>query len=847
MKILRYVLLALLLVIAVVLIGGFLIYNNWTRGPLPQHSGEITLDGLNAPVEIIRDSWGIPHIYASNLYDLFFAQGFTQAQDRWWQMEWFRHVGSGALQELTGKNEDLLGTDIFIRTVGWRRAAEQDLSTYDPEIVGYLQAFADGVNAYILNRSAGALAFEYNILGVTGVKIEIKAWTPVDSLVWGKVMAWDLSGNRSDEIYRANLIKALGEEVADQWLLAWPFGEKPTIIFPEDLPLATANPAPQPDVASTGSVNTHFAGNVSLDTAFVLGKGSDIGSNNWVVSGKLTQSGKPLLANDPHLSIQMPSIWYEIGLHCQPISDACPLDVTGFALSPTPAVIIGHNNHIAWGVTNVGPDTQDLYKLKINPENELQYEWNGEWRDMQVVEETIHFGDDDKPITIKVRLTHFGPVLNDNRIDSETGEIEGFNNEDPMALRWTAIEPSTLLMSVLKINKATNWDEFREALQYWDSPSQNFVYADLKGNIGYQTPGNIPIRTVGETGLVPSNCASDACAWQGFIPFEMLPSVFNPERGFIATANQALVPLEYYDLLKAELGQEANYFISQEWDYGYRGQRIVEMLQTLTPHSIETFQQIHGDNKFMSAEELAPYVADVKFDIEELNEARNWMLDWDYQLHMNSPKAALYAIFWARLVSNVYNDQSDEIGKAGGGNQSQWAVFTLMQDPENVWWDDKTTADTIETRDDIIVRSFTEAYAEAKETLGSDREKWQWGNLHTSTFVSNPLGLSGISIIENIVNRGPVTTSGGTAVNATGWQVSAGYEVTSLPSMRMIIDLEDFSKSVSIHTTGQSGHPFSPHYDNMIDTWRNIEYHPMLWTREQVDSAMLNKLILKPK
>lgn len=860
MKILRIVLLVFVLVVAVVLLGGFLVFNDWTRGPLPQTEGEITVTmppgalaaagaGLKNTVEVIRDKWGIPHIYAANAYDLFFAQGYIQAQDRWWQMEFNRHIGSGSIQELTGKQDSVMPQDVFIRTVGWRRAAERDLESYDEESLAVLQAFADGVNAYILSRPPDDLALEYTLLGLTGVRIPVQPWTPVDSLVWAKVMAWNLSGNGGAEQQRSALYETLGQEMADQYLLPWPFGEKPTIVPPEALPVTDATLTASSGSAGIIGVSTRLAGGITPGHA-LFRTDPAIGSNNWVVGGQLTESGAPLLADDPHLGIQMPSIWYEIGLHCQPVGEECPFEVRGFALPATPGVIVGHNARIAWGVTNVGPDTQDLYLLKINPDNELQYEWNGEWRDMVVYEETINFGDGEPPITIRVRETHLGPIINDNQIDDD-GTLQGFNNDDPMAFRWTALEPSTILKAAIGLNRAQTWEEFREALRYWDVPSQNFVYADVDGNIGYQTPGKIPIRAAGHSGLLPVDGTTDAYEWKGYIPFDDLPRALNPESGFLHSANQAVVPLEYYDQLRDKLadefGEDANYFISQEWDYGYRGQRIVELLQTMTPHNSDTFAAIHGDNKTISAEELMPYLAELDFGDETLNGARDWLAEWDYQMHMDSPQAALYASFWARLVDNLFNDQLDD-GSAGGGSMDMWAAYQLAQEPENPWWDDIRTTDITETRDDILSRSFREGYQAVVDQLGSDRAAWKWGSLHTSTFVSNPLGSSGINLIENIFNRGPVATSGGSSiVNATSWSAAAeDYAVRSLPSMRMIVDLGDFRRSLTIHTTGQSGHPYSPHYADMIDEWRNIQYHPMLWAREDVEANAASRLTLKP-
>jgi penicillin amidase len=837
-------------IIILPLIAGYACFYNVTREPLPQHNGELNVAGLQDTVEVLRDEWGIPHIYANNMHDLFFAQGYTQAQDRWWQMEFWRHVGSGKIEELVGKKDTLLGTDIFIRTLGWRQVAEQEVKVCDKEALTRLQAFSDGVNAYIMNREPGKLALEYSILGLTGIKIKIEPWTPVDSLVFAKMMAWDLGPSENSEEDRATLYELLGQEMADQLLTPpWPYGTRPTIVQPEDLPISsrTGNAEIANEKKSTVS-GMLVANNPLPSISLVFDPGEGIGSNNWVVSGKMTKSGMPLLANDPHLGIQMPSIWYEIGLHYRPANGESALDIVGFTFAVTPGVIIGHNNSIAWGVTNVGPDVFDLYSIHVNPANPLQYEWNGKWRDMTIRDEVIKFGDGKEPIIVKVRETHLGPIINDNKIDKQTGNIMGFNNEDPVALRWTALEPSTLMQSITQLNMATNWEEFRNALRYWDVPAQNFVYADVKGNIGYQTPGRIPIRAKNDSGLLPSPGWTDEFEWKGFIPFDDLPRIFNPERGYIATSNQAVVPIEYYDQLAKKLGEGLNYTISREWDYGYRAQRAVELLKEKAPHTIATFEAIQGDNKLISAEELLPYLANLKFDNAELTEARDWLLKWNFQYDMDNPQAALYAEFWAKLVNNLFDDQLTKDIVIRGGVKEMWAVFLLMAEPNNAWWDDITTKDIIETRDDILVRSFNEAYYNTVASLGKDRTNWRWGDLHKAVFVSNPLGQSGIGLIEKMVNRGPFPTGGSTGtVNNTVWYTDSGdFSVKWVPSMRMIVDLSDFANSVTIHTTGQSGHSYSKHYDDMIDLWRNIKYHPMLWTREQVEKAAVDQLVLKP-
>jgi penicillin amidase len=856
MRALRITLIVLAVVLVGILVGGYVYYRDLTRGPLPQHEGELSVAGLHDTVEVLRDEWGIPHIYASDLHDLFLAQGYTQAQDRWWQMEFWRHIGSGRIEEVTGRDDDLLAADILIRSLGWRRVAEQEAELCNEEAKAHLQAFADGVNAYTAERRPGDLALEYGVLGLTGKSIEVEPWTPADSLVWGKVMAWELGPGGNTEETRSTLYEVIGQEMTDLWMTPpWPYGERPTIVQSS----VPATEAPTDAGGTAGETELAYSYRGGTDSGLgtlgiVFGAGRGAGSNNWVASGNMTESGLPLLANDPHLGIQLPSIWYEIGLHCQPADGGSPLDVVGFTFVPIPGVVIGHNGQIAWGVTNTGPDVSDLYQIRVNPDNPFQYDWNGEWRDMTVRSETFQFAGGADPITVQVRETHLGPIINDNEVDEETGELLGFNNEDPLALRWTASEPGTMTEAVFSLNTAGNWDDFRSALEYWDAPSQNFVYADVEGNIGYQMPGRIPIRAADHSGLVPVPGWTDEFEWQGYVPFELLPSVLNPEEGYVATANQAVVPPEYYDELEQELGEGRNYVFSREWDYGYRAERIMELLEQGVPQGIESFQMIQGDNRLLSADDVMPYLADLSLDDAELADARDWLLEWDRQFAMGSPQAALYAQVWSSLVNNLFNDEiavadlEDEF-QAYGSDSDMQAVSLLLGDPGNPWWDDAATDEVVETRDDILLRAFEEGYSNAVDDLGGDRETWSWGGLHRATFVSRPLGASGVGLVERMVNRGPFEVGGTTAaINNTVWAVGSDeeFEMLWLPSMRMIVDLSDLTRSVAVNATGQSGHPYSPQYDDMIDEWRNIQYHTMLWTRQQVEEAAVARLILLP-
>ena len=844
MKVLRIVLLILLALIVIVAVGGFVFFADTTQGPLPQHSGTLNVSGLNDRVEVLRDAYGVPHIYASSLHDLYFAQGFTQAQDRWWQMEFWRHTGSGEIQELTGQTDSLMGTDVFIQTVGWRRAAERDAEALDPEALARLQAFVDGVNAYILNRSADDLALEYRLLGITGVNIPIEPWTIIDSLVWGKVIAWNLTDSYGNELQRQSLLDTVGAEMMTDFAPPYPFDAHPTILFEEDLPLSDESLAGLPTFARADAntpVSMRVAGGLN---ALSMTHDPGIGSNNWVATDSMTESGTALLANDPHLGIQMPSIWYEIGLHCQPVSAECPVDVSGFTFAPVGGVISGHNQNIAWGITNVGADVQDLYQIRVNPDNPLQYEWNGEWRDMTVIDAAINFGDGVEPIPFQIRETHLGPIINDNDIDPDTGELTGFNNENPLALRWTGLDTSQLWRAIYNLNIAADWEDFRAALTDFNVPSQNFVYADVNGNIGYQTPGSVPIRAANHDGLTPVPGWTDEFEWRGYIPFENLPRIYNPARDFIATANQAVVPMSYYDQLAETLGDDANYVLSYDWSYGYRGARIVEMIEALAPHTLDTFAQIQGDNENLMARDTMPYLTALTFENADLTDARDWLATWDFRNDMDSAQAVLWAYFTRQIINDTFSDQLPE--DVSGGQQQMWSVDALLDDPENVWWDDASTADVTETRDDILARAFQRAWDATTAEQGSDRDAWRWGAVHTATFVSNPLGLSGIDLIEGIVNRGGYETAGGgEIVNATAWRMNS-FEVAALPSYRMIVDLANLDNSRTIHTTGQSGHPYSNHYSDMIDMWRNIEYKPMLFTRAAVEAAAQSTLVLNP-
>jgi penicillin amidase len=834
----------IVIVLGLVAGGGFLYIS---RKPFPQISGTLRVAGLQSAVTVIRDQWGVPHIYADNPHDLFLAQGYATSQDRLWQMEFWRRIGAGRLSEILGKST--LENDLFIRAIGWRRAAEVDYKMLGQEERDALQWYADGVNAFI-NTHKDNLPIEFTILGLTGVKFTPEPWTPVDTITWGKVMAWDLGGNWEEELLRMRILAKYGDERGAQIINAlWP-------PYPSDHPVIVPTGVAWQNLGD-GAV-TEAA---ELRALMQTGK-EGIGSNNWVIAGSRTTTGKPLLANDMHLGIQMPSIWYEVGLHCRMVNVNCPYNVTGFVFAGVPGVVVGHNDRITWGVTNLGPDVQDLYIERVNPQNSNQVEYQGKWEDVTAIPETVRVTGKNLPkdfqptanmkvsydaatnmtlVAFNVRVTRHGPILND--------VVKSLRNSpNAIAMKWTALQPgASVVPAVLAIDRAQNWIEFREALRHWDVPAQNFVFADVDGNIGYQAPGLIPIRAnpakdggAGGDGSAPVPGWMGEYEWTGYIPFDELPSRFNPKDGFIVTANNAVVDDKY------------PFFIARDWDAGYRAQRITDMIRAKDKLSVDDIKAIHGDDYVLFADQLMPYLQVLRASTPTQKAALDAMMKWDRVAKRDSVGASVFEALVYHIIVDAFGD---ELGPTlaedyvGGRATPRAAIGALLDRPNDPMWNDIGTTDRTETRDDILQRAFEETCRELESRLGGDVARWNWGRLHTTTFYHGSLGKSGISLIEAIFNRGPVVTDGTSiAVNATSFspEPDSRYTVVWGPSERYIADLADWTRSLSVHTTGQSGQPYNKHYDDFIDLWRNIQYHPMLWSRADIEKNAEGTLTLQP-
>ncbi len=824
------IILGIILVLAIVA-GAGAFYA--TRQAFPKTAGAITVPGLKDEVQIYRDEFGIPHIYANNQEDLFFAQGYITAQDRFWQMEFWRHVGRGRLSEIAG--EATVDSDKFIRTMGWNRMAETTANYYEkeePEFMAIMESYSAGVNAYI-NENRDNLSLHFEILGLVNEPWEIEPWEPVDTVSWGVVMADNLSGNWSEEIARADLNQELGEATVELIWPGYPLDSRPVIApteqqnnalneeQPEEEPEEDSETTDEESSFNWKDVNSAIIGQIPSN-GLGLGRGPLLGSNNWVVSGEHTETGLPLLANDPHLGVQLPSIWYEVGLH------APDWDVVGFSFASVPGIIIGHNDNIAWGVTNVGPDVQDLYVEKINPSNDHQYEYKGEWKDMEVIEEVIKVnGGED--IVLEVRLTQHGPIISDVQDDI---------NQD-LAFQWTHQEPSRILQSVVLLNQAQNYDGFREALRYWDLPSQNIVYADVEGNIGYQMPSLIPVRSEGN-GDLPVPGWTGKYEWEDWVPYEELPALYNPEQGYIVTANHAVVDEDY------------PHFLAGDWSSGDRGQRIVDMIEGKIARgekiTADDIAQMQFDSKSLPAETYIPLLAGLSSNDSQVQAAIERLRGWDMQEKQDSVPATIFEIFFMNLINNVL---ADDIGEENvekiPGHTKLIFMHELASQPNARWWDDAGTS-AKETQEDILVQSLTDAISWLEENEGSDMNGWKWGSLHTITFADAILGASGVAPIEAIFNRGPFALDGGRdLVNAQSWSNDEPARVNWHPSMRMIVDLSDLEASRSVIPTGNSGHPYNEHYDDQMPLWLNGQTHPMLFGRDAVQAAAVDNLVLQPQ
>ena len=872
-------------ILVVVVVAAAVIGVGLTRRAYPQVSGELAIPGLTGEVEVVRDDRGVPHIYADTPEDLFRAQGFVAAQDRFFQMDLRRHITAGRLSELVG--EGGLETDKVIRTMGWRRVAEQELPTLSPTARSYLQAYAGGVNAYIENaRTPSAMGLEYVVLAQSAPGYRVEPWNELDSLTWLKAMAWDLRGNYTDELTRGLLVGKVALPQLASLYPDYPADQHPPILGPQDwtaprqagatvdsrggtrgtgqtppgdpIPLAPAQPAP-PEAPVSGQTENWLAG-AGVDEALtstvlalgevpqLMGRGEGIGSNSWVVSGEHTASGKPLLANDPHLAVTQPSVWVQAGLHCRTVSASCPYDVSGFTFAGFPGVIIGHNADIAWGFTNMDPDVTDFYLEEVDGDRVRR---GDEYVPMDVRTETIKVaGGEDVPI--EVRSTSNGPIMSgvmesvgDLGTDAPLGGVQTSNDYE-VALAWTGLIPARTAEAVFLLNSAQGWDDFRDAARLFAVPAQNLIYADTEGNIGYQAPGMIPIRASATHGTPPGYYPAPgwdpAYAWDGWVDFADLPYVLNPDDGVIVAANQAVM-------------RGNRPFLTTEYDKGYRSARIGQLLDAAMAEGKltgETMSQIQLDDHNAFADVLVPYLLAADLDGDFYTEPQDLLRDWDRTAPSEGDQSAAAAYFYAtytRLLETTLDDELPPDLGASGSSRSMLLLEQLLADPDSPWWDDRRTVGVVESRDEVIRSALIQARLDLTTRLSKDPADWSWGDLHQVHLEHQVLAGDAVpGLVAKIFGQDPIPVSGSSAmVNAMNWDASTGsFMVTSAPSMRMVVDLADLDASTWVDHTGTSGHPFHPHWRDQTEAWIEGRTFPWAFTREAVVEAGEQTLTLTP-
>ena len=771
----------------------------WLRGSLPAMEGTIELTGLSAPVRIVRDRNAVPHVYAENVRDVMFGLGFAHAQDRLWQMEINRRVGAGRLAEILGA--PALSTDRFLRTLGVRRAAERAYAELDRRTRGVLDSYAAGVNAF-LDASDGPLPPEFLILGHRP-----EPWEPQDSLAWGKMLAWDLARNWRKELLRLRLVKLAGIR-PDRLVELFP-------PYPGDAPVAL------PDLAGVWSrAPVETAGAPALPA-----RPPANGSNSWVLAGTRTTTGKPILANDPHLGLGAPSVWYLAHLDCPEFR------AIGATLPGIPGIVLGRNDRIAWGFTNLTADVQDLYVEKLAEGDPDSYVAPDGPRPMTVRAEVVRVRDADD-LRFEARETVHGPVISDASLRA----ADAAEPDHAISLAWTALRSGdTTARAILRMNRARDWREFTDALADFKEPQQNVVYADVDGNIGYHAVGRVPVRRSANAvrGTMPAPGWDPAYDWTGYVPFEEMPRAYNPDGGSIATANHRIV------------GDAYPHAISRDWAPPYRIRRIEAMLAEAERHSAADMRRMQADVTSLVAVDFLPLFLD-RLPVDETNGPFVRMLSqWDGGMDRHRPEPLLFWA-WYREVARLLLE--DDVGALFG---EFWAARPLLVNDiltrrRHVCDDGRT--ERRETCPETIARALAAAIAYLADRYGPDPASWRWGEAHVAHAGHTPF--SRTPLLARLFDIALESDGDGFTVNAAAHRIAserAPFRQFHGAGYRAIYDLSDPDRSLYMQSTGQSGNVLSPYYRHFAEDWRDVAYIPMSMDREDVLEGALGTLALRPR
>ncbi len=798
MKILKRILLAFLML--VFLIGAVVVFFVWnlSHRAVPDYSKDLSIEGLREPVEVYRDSFAIPHVYAANTHDLYMATGYLLAEDRLWQMDMLRHVTEGRLSEIFG--EKYIETDLLLRSLRFGLKSQKILAAADTASLDAINAFTEGVNQFI-KANTHHLPPEFAIL-----KYKPENWKPVQSLNMIGYMAWDLKAGWSEILL--NDLQKIVDSLRYRQLL-------PDLV------------RGQPAVFSELKSNpVSVVPDLLLHTVLLQSLGADVldGSNNWAVSGVKSATGMPLLANDMHLGLNIPGIWYQ--MH-QVVKGE--LNVTGLVLPGAPVIICGHNDSIAWGMTNTYVDNLDFYEEKINPADSEQYAFNGGWKNFEVSKVVIKISNG-KQVERQLRFTHRGAVV------SSFKHIHG----KVISMHWVGDEMSNEFRSVLLLNKANNWNDFTEALKTFTSISQNIVYADKKGNIGLYCAAGVPLRKRDIAfGILPGQTGE--YDWKGYVPFDQLPHLFNPGRNYVASANNRTTSADY------------PYHIGSWYSLPSRYERICEMLEDKKLLSAEDFKTIQNDQHSRMAEKYIPVI------IRSLETHTGWnetekkalllLKNWDYSMDKSSGAAAIFETFYLGLIRCTF---ADELGSRfpdfnGVTSISRNAMDQLMDMKDSPWFDNVSTTGTNETISDAIICSFSGAVSDLAIEMGTDPNSWEWGKIHHLT-LAHPL--ASVKILDRIfhLNRGPYAVGGSFhTVSPYSYDANKPFESNHGSSHRHIFDVGNWDKSFTVIPTGNSGVPASRHYCDQTEMYLGGQYHPDYFSKDLIVSHARYKMKFTPK
>jgi len=809
------------------------------RRSLPTINGTTTVPGISAPIEIIRDADAIPHIFAATKADALFGLGYTQAQDRLWQMEFQRRIGYGRLCEIFGPAA--LPQDRFLRTVGFGRAAKAAWDRTPDWAKQQVNAYVSGVNAFLATHHGTALPLEFSLL-----RFEPEAWSGPDVIVWVKMMAWDLSSNYALELLRYDLVRTVGQDRMAQLMPAYATSGLSIMPSPGSGEADTAQTSGGlATYSSTSERGTHstsaawaaaLSGGLPQASDFLRRGGSTeaLGSNNWVVDGTLTASGKPLLANDPHLGTRVPSTWYLAHL------SAPDFEIIGATLPGAPAVALGRNRFIAWGATNVAADVEDLYLERLDPAGTAA-EFQGAIVPITTVPETITVRGAD-PVQLSVRFTRHGPLVSDainanNQSAAARPGIPKAAPVEPLAFRWTALDDDdSTLVSFLKLNEARNWSEFTDALRAFVVPSQNFVYADVDGHIGYYAPGHIPIRASGD-GSRPAEGWTGAAEWTGWVPFDELPHLFDPPSHQIITANNRPAPADY------------RYHLGFEWPEPYRAQRITDLLQGATKLTSSDFARIQGDTVSLHAKALVPlFLAHARPHGKPERDAVELLTGWNANASADSAGQAIFEQWFYELVPTIVGDDLGPLVTKDYRSRFSFATRFLVRtltDPKAAAWCDDVKSPAVETCDDAVTTALGRAIAELTRRLGGDIGRWRWDAVHPAVFPHG--GLDSLSTLRPLLSRSVPNGGDWSTINVGPVDVDRPFEQHTVPGYREIIDLSPANDSRFLTDVGQSGHPLSRHYDDFLPDWRAVKHRKMRMERADIDRGALGRLRLTPR